>query len=298
MPLEKLHSFLKKKDPFYEGYVYILTGGKHLIEAAIYSGTIINVKSLALPHEQIIQALLTDDISEVNESTVVVKHVRLEDIQPATIRDTFPVSFPFVFGPGGVSAQRIAGVLRVLKQLAASGQEGRATFTVLTQTIQKKYPEFSLDRAVIQKRIDGFSHEYLSVHPVSRNDPALPDSYSIPAWILDSMVTLDGPFKDNFLRFVLFGDFIIPIYKTVVKKEAGFGATVGVARASKVVYNTASNSSAVIIFKGAVNTGELKLSWHGERKPELFITPVDMNKLGLNDGDSVNIVFHDTRQET
>ena len=78
MALEKLYSVIRK-GCLREGNAYVITGGKHLIEALIYNEVIVNVKSRTLSHEQIIESLVTNDITEVNASPADVK---LEESNP------------------------------------------------------------------------------------------------------------------------------------------------------------------------------------------------------------------------
>ena len=95
MPLENLYSVIKKRG-FEEGHVYIITGSKHLIEVEIYAALIVHVKSRTLSHEHIMDALLADDISRVNESPGSLK---MEEFQTATIKKIFRVSAPFILAP-------------------------------------------------------------------------------------------------------------------------------------------------------------------------------------------------------
>ncbi len=141
MALEKLYSVIKKRC-LAEGNAYIITDGKHLIEALIYSEMIVNVKSRTLSHEQIIESLIANDIKEVNASPAEVK---FDDIQPATIEKTFPAAAPFILSLDDAIAQRILSILRLLGYLAKSGPEGYAAFDVVIEEILKNHPSFSLE---------------------------------------------------------------------------------------------------------------------------------------------------------
>jgi hypothetical protein len=289
--LEKLFSFLKKKGLLEAGCVYVITKGKHLIEVRILDAVLVSVKSRTLSHEQIIKALHDGDISEVNEAPSDMRTVSLEHIQSATIKGTFPTFFPIVFSPRNFSTPPVGGFLRLLKHLAAAGTDGFAAFDCIAGEIQKKYQKFSLDHAEVKKRIEGFSKEFLSADPSSRSESLPIDGRSIPGWVLDKTAVHEGLIKDAFLTFVFWGEYFQPLFKTIVKKDMGFGAAVGVARVSKLVYNTATDRTKVTFFKGDRSSGDMKISWNTEKSPEIRITPVDMNKLGLGDGETVNTIF-------
>jgi hypothetical protein len=117
------------------------------------------------------------------------------------------------------------------------------------------------------------------------------NNHDIPGWVFNSVAIPDSLFKDILLYFIFFGEMFQPIFRTIVKKEAGFGAKVGFARISKAVYNAASNGNAAIIFKGAAEMGALNLNWHSENKTGVMITQSDLDGLSVKDGDTVSLVF-------
>ncbi len=287
MALEKLYAVIKKRC-LEEGNAYIITGGKHLIEALIYNEVIVNVKSRTLSHEQIIESLIANDIKEVNASPAEVK---FDDIQPATIEKTFPAAAPFILSLDDTVAKRILNILRLLGHLAKSGPEGYAAFDVVTEEILKNYPGFSLESATVKKRIDNFSNEFLIANPF-HNGEALPSERRfVPGWIFSRIMMPDSLFKEIFLYFVFFGDLFQPVFKTIVKKESGFGAKVGVARMSRIIYSAACSANTVSIFKGAAKAGELQINCHSEKKTGILMTQADMDKLNIKDGDTVSLTF-------
>ena len=287
MALEKLYSVIKKRC-LAEGNAYIITEGKHLIEALIYSEVIVNVKSRTLSHEQIIESLIANDIKEVNASPA---EVIFDDIQPATIEKTFPAAAPFILSLDDAVAQRILSILRLLGYLAKSGPEGYAACDIVVEEMLKNYPSFSLESATIKKRIDDFSNEFLIAYPF-RNGEELPSERRfVPGWIFSRIMMPDNLFKEIFLYFIFFGDLFQPVFKTIVKKETGFGAKVGVARMSRVIYSAACSANTVSIFKGAVKSGDLQINCHSEKKTGILMTQSDMDKLNIKDGDTVSLTF-------
>lgn len=287
MALEKLYSVIRK-GCIEEGNAYVITGGKHLIEALIYNEMIVHVKSRTLSYEQIIESLVTNDIREVNAS---VAKVKLEDVNPATIEKIFPSAAPFILSLDDAVAHRILSILRLLGYLTRYGLEGYAAFDVITEEILKNCPGFSIDGAMVKKRIDDFSNEFLIAYPFQSGDLLPPDRRLIPEWVFTKMTMPDSLFKDIFLYYIFFGDLFQTVFKTIVKKESGFGAKVGVARMSKVIYGTACNGSMVSIYKGAAKVGDLQLICHSEKKTGILITQVDLDKLKIRDGDTVSLTF-------
>lgn len=287
MPLDKLYSVIKQKG-LEDGRAYIITGAKQLIEAQIYSAIIVQVKSRTLSHDQIMGSLLAGDITQVDESPA---HVRLEDANPETIRQTFHAFSQFILSPEEASPQRLLKIIRLLGRLGKSGAEGLAALDIIVNDIKSTYPKFSLESSVIKKRIDEFSNEFLIAYPFTNGEPIPVDRRQVPMWILEKVAMPESLFKDIFLYFIFFGDYFLPVYKAMVKKESGFGAKVGTARLSKVIYSAALNCEAAAIFKGVAQMGELKINWHSEKKTGVLITQVDLDKLNMRDGDTVSLIF-------
>jgi hypothetical protein len=287
MPLEKLYACIKNKN-LEEGTVYIITGDKHLVEVQIYYEVIVHVKSRTLSHEQIIDSLLSGNVGEVTESP---SNISLDDIQPATIAKTFHACAPFIFNVDDAMVKRFLSLIRLLGYVVKSGADGFAAFDVITTAIYGAYPKFSLESAIIKKRIEDFSNEFLIAYPFLNSEPLPPDGRLIPGWIFNRITIPDGLFKDIFIYFIFLGDIFEPIFRTIVKKESSFGAKVDHARMSKVIYSAAAKSNSVVIFKGASKAGELNLLCHSEKKTGILITQTDLNKLGIRDGDTVSLIF-------
>ncbi len=287
MPLDKIYSVIKSNN-IDEGIAYIITEDKHLIETRIYHGVIVHIESRTLSHEQMIDSLLSDHISEVALSP---SNISLEEIQPATIEKTLHSCSPFVFNTDAALAQRLLSMIRLLGYLAKSGTDGFAAFDVIATAILRAYPKFSLESSTIKKRIDDFSNEFLIACPFLNSEPLPPDGRLIPGWVFNRITIPAGLFKDMFIYFIFLGDVFEPVFRTIVKKESSFGAKVGHARMSGVVYSAAAKSRAVTIFKGASKAGELNLLCHSEKKTGILITQTDLDKLGIKDGDTVSLIF-------
>ena len=287
MPLENLYSVIKKRG-FEEGHVYIITSSKHLIEVEIYAALIVHVKSRTLSYEHIIDALLADDISRVNESPGSLK---MEEFQTATIKKVFRVSAPFILAPDEASPQRLFNIIKLMGHLAKSDPDGIEAFDIIADEITRRYPNFSLERADIKRRIYDFSNEYLASSPFLNSDTIPSDRREIGDWVFNSIVLHDSVLKDVVLYSVFFGVMLWPVVKTLAKKESGLAAKVGFARLSKKVYNLDSENNIVAVFKGITKMGELNLRWNTEKKPGIFIAKADLDKINIRDGDAVCLVL-------
>jgi hypothetical protein len=285
MTIEKIYSVIKSKN-IESGTAHIVTAGRQFIEAEVYAGLIVNINSRTFSREKIFECLLT---GEGNQIDVSPGQVHLEVVQPETIERLFHWSARFVLNPDDVSPQRLLQMLRIMERLAGSG-DGSAAFDAMADEIFGRYKRFSLESATIKKRIDDFSNEFM-IAVLSLNSQQLPSNkHDMPGWVFSSVSIPDCLFKDILLYFLFFGEMFQPVFRTMVKKEAGFGAKVGYARISKAVYNAASKGNAVMIFKGAAEMGALKLNWHSENKTGVMITQSDLDRLSLKDGDTVSLV--------
>jgi hypothetical protein len=233
-------------------------------------------------------ALLTGDISRVNESPSSLK---MEEFQTATIKKIFRVSAPLILAPDEASPQRLFNIIKLMGHLAKSDPDGLEAFDIIADEITRRYPNFSLERADIKKRIYDFSNEYLASSPFLNSDTIPNDRREIGDWVFNSTVLHDSILKDVVLYAVFFGEMIWPVVKTVAKKEYGLATKVGFARLSKTVYNVAPDNNIVAVFKGATKMGELNLKWNTENKPGIFIAKADMDKINIRDGDEVSLVI-------
>jgi len=176
--------------------------------------------------------------------------------------------------------------------LTKSDDDGLEAFDIIADEITKRYPNYSLEREVIKKRIYDFSNEYLASSPFLNSETIPYNRRKIGEWVFNSIVLQDSILKDVVLYFIFFGEMLRPVVKTFVKKELGLAAKVGSARVSRAVYHAAPDSNMVTIFMDNANLGELNLSWHTENKPGIRIPKADLDKLGLKDGDTISLVLN------
>jgi hypothetical protein len=287
MPLERIYSAFRKKN-FEAGRAYIITGSNHLIEAKVYDTVIINLKSRTLSNEQIIDALLADDISKVNDSP---EAVRLEDIQPAVIKNLFRAGAPFILDPEDAAPQRLFSVLKLMGQLSRFDGEGLESFDIIADEILRRYPNFSLERVDVKKRITTFSSDYAISSSFLNTETIPPNSRNIPDWVFNSLIVDDLIFKNLIFYYIFFGELRPPMFRATVKKESGLAAKNGFVRLYRGFYKDMTDNNHVAIFKGSLKAGELTVAWHSDSKAELSVTNADLNKYGLSDGETVNMIF-------
>ena len=285
--LERLYSVARTKN-LHNGVAYIITGDRNIIEARLYNDILINLTSRKLSHEQIMGCLLSGDVSEIGEGSADIK---LDDVQAATIAETFPACSSLLFSTDDRLVQRLFDVMQVLACLSNAGAEGRAAFGVVYDEITKSFPKFSLSGETIRKRIDEFLNDFLIAYPFGDNEPVPSDSRLLPGWVFDRLKMPPGMFRNIFVHYIFFGDIFESVVRTIIKKDNSFGAKIGHARMSRIIYSDAAKSGIVIIFKGALEVGRLKLINHTEKKTGIQITQTDLDKLGIRDGDTVSLIF-------
>ena len=287
MALERIYSAFRKKN-FEDGRAYIITGSNHLIEAKVYSTVIINLKSRTLSNDQIVEALLADDISKVNDSP---EAVGLEDIQPAVIKKLFRAEAPFILDPEDAAPQRLFSVLKLMGQLSRNDGDGIEAFDIIADEILRRYHHFSLERVDVKKRITSFSNDYAINSPFLNTETIPPGNRSIPDWVFNSLVVDDLIFKNIILYYIFFGELRPPMFRATVKKESGLAAKNGFVRLSRVFYKDMTANNHITIFKGSLKAGELPVAWHSDNKADLFVTNADLNKCRLSDGETVNLIL-------
>lgn len=288
MAICKIFSLIESKK-IDNGAAFIITEGNHIIEASLYGGFIIHLKCRALSLDQIVDTLSGDKTKDVNVNPA---QPRLDLLQPAAIEKTFPLSSPYLFDAAVISPRRLVMILRLMGQLVRAGDEGLAAFDVISHELAKRYPKFSLDGATLQKRMQWFRDQYgiQALSAVGRTAP--PEGYETVPWAFDMTATLDeGLITDSLHCFTFLGDLFQFIFRAPAKKEAGLGAKNGHVRVSSAVYETQRDSRSVMLFRAEKKLGELEINWHSDKRPELFVTKNDLEKLRIGDGDHLNVIL-------
>jgi long-chain acyl-CoA synthetase len=287
-----LYSTILEKG-FENGVVFIMTRNASMIEAHIYGGVIILLKSLRLSFDQICDVLSRGDIREI---TFQKAEVRPELAQAQTIAYTFP---PTVAAMASNHARTThSKLIRMVDLMSglikANKDEGAKAFDIMGRQIALLYPGFLPEVSAIQERIDRL-HEEFGISTRFLDGKELPaDIYSVPAWVFTHFEAIDNNLmREVVLYFVLFGEVTKKIVRTTVEKESGYGAKMSHARLSKAAHPAMQDSGSAIIFRGAENIGTIKIDWHTEKKKTLSLTKTDLEAFGLDGGDKINLILAD-----
>jgi hypothetical protein len=288
MLIDMLYSLVTGKG-IENGVAYIITAGSDLIEAQIFGGFIVHVKSRTLSISQTIEQLLSGEAQKMDLSACEISPA---NIQPEAIKGLFRASAPFVLPAGSIPPQRLFRVLKLLQALMKADSKDVEAFDIIVKEMSNKYHNFTIDRSSVRKRMEDFSNEFLVAIPSIEGKPMPSDDRLVPAWVEESVLIPEGPFRDILLYYIYSGEVFLPVIRTTVKKEAGIGARVGCARMSKTVYGAAAGYNMVTLFKGAFKVGDLNLIWHTENKSGILITQSDLAKMNIKDGDNLSLLFN------
>jgi hypothetical protein len=288
MLLGNIYTALRSRD-LETGTVHISTTDMHRIDVHVYSGIIVDLDSFTLSLDQIIETLLSGD---ADSADVVAADVDPGSVKHEVIEKLFYESTHFALQPDGTSPARLLRILHVMASLARR-ETGIAAFDMMASELVRRYRKFSLESATVRERIDSFSAEYL-IAVLSPDSSSMPSGErNIPGWVFNSVTMPASFFREIVLYYIFFGELSRPVFRTVVKKEAGADAKAGFARISKAVYSATGSGSAAIIFKGAAEMGALDLAWHSENNTGLIIPQADLERLNVKDGDMVSLVLMD-----
>jgi len=287
-----LYSTILEKG-FEDGVVFIMTRSASVIEAHLYGGVIILLKSLRLSFDQICDVLSRGDIREI---TFQKAEVRPELAQAQAIAYTFPPTVAaLASNPARTTHSKLIRMVSLMSGLVkANKDEGTRVFDGMSRQIALLYPGFLPEVSAIQGRIDRLNEEF-GISTRFLDGKALPaDSYSVPEWVFTHFEAIDNSLmREVVLYFVLFGEMTKKIVRTTVEKESGHGAKLSYARLSKTAHPESQDSGSAVIFRGAENIGTIKIDWHTEKQRTLSLTKTDLEAFGLDGGDTINLILGD-----
>jgi hypothetical protein len=289
--MEKIYSVINNSQ-YDDGVLFLVTPRDCLIEAQIYGRIIIQCKSRALSPDDIYETIRKGTIREAN---MVKADVDPNGVDPSAISRTLPEAARYVFKPGDHDAVKPAKLISLLTCLTRSeeGEDSDACRTFVRE-IERVFPGFSYDCGVIQRRLKKLEDDY----GITLHSPNLPsDRAKVPGWIDMNARSID----DESIRMLIicalfFGDGTEQVRNTEVRRDSSLGAKRGCARLSNLHYKANMVSNRVSIFRGLKRLGEMQIRWVSEKKPEIFITKSDLEVIGIENGDRVNLVFHNERR--
>jgi hypothetical protein len=278
---------------FDNGVAFITTPNESIIEAHIYSGIIIYIKSLRLSFDQIYGILSSGDIKEISFRKAEVK---ADIVQPQVITQTFPKAVSaFVTNLGTTPLIKLITVVNLLSVLTrVDEKEGMKAFDIMCRQLSTVYPEFLPEVSTLNKRMGRVADEFGIPAEFFRNKSLPANIYSAPTWVFSNLESLPtGSMKDVILYFIFFGNMFPKAIRTTVGKETSLGAKQGYATLSKAVHAELQNNSSASIFRGTEKLGDIKINWNTDKKSTALFTKADMDKLGLQNDEKVNLIFEE-----
>jgi len=285
-----IYSIIEEKG-FGNGVAFIVSQSACIVEAHIYSGIIIYLKSAHLQLDQVREAFSHGDIREI---TFRKDDVKPEIVQPEVIEWTFPGAVAAsAINPARTPLPKLLRLVRLLACLAKTDKEhGKKAFDMMSRQISLLYPGFLPDLLTLKGRMDlisskfGISTSFLNSKPLPAN------IYSSPAWFFSNFEYLgNGPIKEAILYFIFFGEMFQKVIRAEVREEINPGAQQGYAILSRLIYPELQDSTSVSIFRGAEKIGDIKIMWNSDKRSAVMFTKADLHKFGLESDSTINLIF-------
>lgn len=276
---------------FDTGIAFIMAQNASVIEAHLYSGVVIFFKSLRMTFEQISDILARGDIREV---TFRKAEIRPETAQARVVGLTFPAAIAAsAMSPSRTSLSRLLRIVRLMSSLTKVDRvEGMNAFDIMSRQLSLLYPRFLLDSSTLKKRISKISDEFGIETRFLDQKPMPPDIYSFPDWVVSNFSAVpDSLMREVVLYYVFFGEVFKKFIRTIVEKEASLGAKQGYAALSQEAYPGLQDSGSAAVYRGAEKVGDIKLNWSTSKKNAALFTKADLDKLGLNNGDTIELIL-------
>lgn len=285
-----VYSLIEEKG-FGDGMVFIALQDDTIINATVYSGIIISFKCPRLSFDQILAALSKGVIKDI---TFQKSEVNPETTQPDVVAQTFPASVAAsALNPKRTVLSRLLRTVRIMSGLTRLDKDhGSKAFDIVSRQISALYPGFLPDIATIKKRIDRLDEAFGISTGFLTGKPEPGDIYSVPQWVFTHFDAISNNLmREVVLYFIFFGEIFKKVITTVVEKETSLGAKLGFAILSKAAYPELKDSGSALVFKGAEKIGEIKIDWHTNKKNTILFTKADLDKLGLESGERINLIL-------
>jgi hypothetical protein len=285
-----MYSIIEEKG-FSNGVAFIVTKNASVIEAHIYSGIIIVLKSTGLSCDQICGILSNGDVKEI---TFRKDEVKPEIVQPQVVAQTFPGAVAAsAISPARTALPKLLRLVRLLSCLTKTdNDDGKKAFDIMCRQISMLYPSFLPDVLTLKGRMDMISSKF-GISTTFLNSKPLPANiYSTPGWFFSNFEYLgNGPIKEAILYFIFFGEMFQKVIRAEVGEGSSSGARPGFAILSKAVYPELQDNTSASIFRGAEKIGDIKIKWSTDKKTAVLFTKADLHKFGLENDSTVNLIF-------
>jgi hypothetical protein len=284
-------SMLREKN-FESGTVFIVSRANFAVKLQVYHGVIITAGSLHMSLDQIEDILASGDVKQMSFAPSVVLPGAA---QPAVIVRTFPASDAYAPGPDRSVPSRLLQIVRLMPGLMrADTNQGRMAFDVMRRHLSRLYPGFLTDIPAIKTRINRLNEEFGVPANALERTPMPSDLHAIPEWVFRNFdVFAENPMKEVALYFIIFGEIVKKTIMTTTERSTSLGAKEGHAKLSKVAYAEGKDSGSISIYNGIVQLGKMKIDWDRNDKKTVIMTKADLDRLGLQSGDKLNLILED-----
>jgi len=276
---------------FDNGIVYIMTPNASIIEAHVYNGIIIFCKSLRLSSEQILSVLKSGEIKEL---TFQKGDIKPEIAQSQVIAQTITGALAApAKDPARTPLTKLLSAFKLLSSITNKEKLDRtAVFDLVCKQMSVYYRGFLSDVSTLGLRIDTACRELGISKALITSAPPPTDMYSLPEWVFNNFSALpNGPMKDMLLYYIFFGEMPRSVIRTTIEKNASLGAKQGYVVLSKTVYPAFQTHSTAAVFRGMQSLGDISISWHTDKKNAALFTKTDMDRLGLNNEETISLIF-------
>jgi hypothetical protein len=285
-----IYSAIEKKG-FRDGIGFIITKDNCSIVVHIYCGVIIRAKAPRLSFDQICETLSHGDMQEISFQESAESP---DTAQAPLLAHTFPAVAASIINPAGTSHTTLIKIVRLMSGLVKSDKDqGTKAFDMMRREIAKLHPGFLIDVATIKKMMSELGEKFgLESNALEYKD--VPDILQeVPGWVFRHFDSIkDIRIKDIVLYFLFFGQMSDRMIRTKIDQATSLGAKRGHAIMSKTVYPVLKDSGSASLFSGADKICDMKIDWNIEKKSTIAITKIDLDHLGLKNGDAINLFFN------
>lgn len=288
MGLEKIYSALAAKNVD-EGIAFLVTDENHLIEVHLYGNIIINLKSRHMPIDQLAGQLASLPLKDAN---ITATAVRLAQAQPGVIRTTFPQAAALALSRESWSPARRVRTVKLLAALqSADAGSGTDAAALIAAEIIKRYPEFSLHRSRIEKRIANFTEEFRFPLPFLVPDSIPDDPLEAAVWLVTACKSIPPLLETVLVLYLIFGETLHKVYQGNARRENTLDTKDGCIRISCILYREAAAAGLVSLLRGTELVGVFQVTPLDDRRLDILLSEADASRASLRDGDPLHLIF-------
>lgn len=261
-----------------------------MLEAHVFGGIIINIRSTAMPFVDAMNTILGGSVKDIKAAGTVVKP---GNIQPFVVKKLLPLAAPYVFSSQKLKLPVMMQTLKLMGYATRSDiSEIRAITDDIVREISKVNTKFAINRITTQNRIKRLKETY-GIEMLGLANDIMPEGEKEAfVWILD-YINLDesNALLDNVAYFIFFGEFLEQLITAKSKKDDRFGAKQGFIKLSKTTYQKFSDKNNAAIFYQNKQKASFGINWISDKKSDILFAKSDLENLGLAEGDTVTLIL-------